>query len=110
MDFLLERIMPIIRFLKKHLNPIEVPLNSNLREALLNHHIPVASSCGGDAVCSKCWVQIIEGAQHLSPPPPEELQLQENRSSIKSVPTNPVERLSCTTHIQGDILINTNYW
>lgn len=98
--------IPTIQFFKKTRSPIEVEDGANLRESLLNHQVPVASSCSGEAVCSKCWIKIIVGADHVSKATEEESNLR--ISSVK--PLSSEERLSCKTLVHGDILIDTNYW
>lgn len=43
----------IIHVFELETNDLEI----NLLEFLADHHIPVASSCGGDGICQKCYVQ-----------------------------------------------------
>ncbi|MBL7556687.1 MAG: (2Fe-2S)-binding protein [Bdellovibrionaceae bacterium] len=93
---------------KPQLKPIEVSAedskNKTLMTLLLDAKYPVASSCKGDGICSKCRVTILNGSVNLSP---------QNDLEIKTKLRNNVagpERLSCQVHIQGDITIDTNYW
>lgn len=66
--------------------------------------IPVASSCQGDGICGRCRIQILAGAERLSPPNETETILRD-REKLK-----PHERISCQTEVLGDILIDTSYW
>ena len=73
-------------------------------QALLAGGLPVASSCKGDGVCAKCRIQIIEGAQNLSPQNEIEVFLRERHGLSAN------ERISCQTQIFGDITVATAYW
>lgn len=95
--------MPTIRFLKKK-PEVTVEAGANLMQALLDHQVPVASSCGGEGVCTKCLIKVIEGKENLSPPNETENDLRE----IHDFPKN--ERISCQTQVLGDITIDTTYW
>lgn len=83
---------------------LEVPSHSNLMKCLLDHNVPVASSCGGDGVCGKCQIQILEGMQNLSLENETELFLKERYKS--SSPT----RFACQCVILGDLVIDAKYW
>jgi 2Fe-2S ferredoxin len=95
--------MPMIHF-KKGRRSLEVPVGSNLMQALLREGIPVASSCRGDGVCAKCRIEILEGSQNLS-------RVSEQEARIKQRLDIPAsERLSCQTEVLGDITIDATYW
>jgi 2Fe-2S ferredoxin len=96
--------MPTIRFVKPALKPIEVSDGANLMASLLAAGIPVASSCGGDAVCAKCGLRIVEGAAMLSVPEAAEIYLLEKNRF------RPEIRISCQTRVYGDIVIDAGYW
>lgn len=66
--------------------------------------IPVASSCGGDAVCAKCLLKVTAGAENLSAPTPEELFLKE----IHDIPDDT--RVSCQARVLGDVTVDARYW
>lgn len=77
---------------------------ANLREALIDNQVPVASSCSGEAVCGKCFIKILSGSESLSTPTTEELKLAlKNNLSQDS-------RISCITFVNGNITIDTPYW
>jgi 2Fe-2S ferredoxin len=83
---------------------IQIPTGSILMQALLNAGLPVASSCGGDGICSKCRVRIISGGENLSAESEHEKILREQNSIADGW------RISCQTLVNGDIEIDTNYW
>ncbi len=95
--------MPVIRFLKDRA-PLEVPVGANLMQVLRQNEIPVASSCGGDGVCVKCRLKIIEGAENLS----VETDLEQDLREDRNIP--PDERISCQTLVFGDIRVHATYW
>lgn len=95
--------MPMISFLKDHPS-IEVSMGANLMESLLDADLPVASSCGGEAVCSKCRIQIIKGEENLSEETDLELDLKEANDIDSDY------RISCQTRVLGDVTVDAPYW
>jgi 2Fe-2S ferredoxin len=95
--------MPRIRFAKGR-PEIVVPEGANLMRALLDSGIPVASSCNGDGVCAKCRIRIAQGADHLSKETDLEATLRERHEIPKET------RISCQTHVLGDITVDASYW
>ncbi len=95
--------MPKIEFVKSR-PEIEVSSGANLMQALLEHEIPVASSCRGDGVCAKCRVRIVEGAKNLSPETEIEAMRRDQFDFARD------ERLSCQAEVLGDIKVDTHYW
>ena len=83
---------------------VEVAMGANLFHALNDLNIPVASSCGGEGVCIKCMVKVIEGKENLS----REGDLETDMKEIHDVPSG--FRMSCQTEVNGDITIDTDYW
>ncbi len=73
-------------------------------DILMESGIPVASSCGGQAVCTKCLVKVIEGKENLSPETPDEADMRDIHEWSRD------ERLSCQCTVQGDIKIDASYW
>lgn len=95
--------MPKIFFAKGRPS-IEVAQGSNLMESLMRENIPVASSCGGEGVCTKCVLKILEGKDNLSPPNDVEKDLHEIHDFARN------ERVSCQTQVLGDIKVDATYW
>ncbi len=83
---------------------VQVPDGSNLMKSLLAAGLPVASSCNGDGVCSKCHVKVIAGSENLSKETEEEQDLRD----INDIPKG--ERISCQVVINGDVTLDTTYW
>ena len=79
-------------------------------QAALSLGVDIASVCGGNAMCGRCQVQLIEGefskfaiksvASHLSPLTKRELLLRE-QGLLK-----PTSRLSCQTQLWGDVVLD----
>ncbi len=78
--------------------------NRTLMKILLDHQIPVASSCNGDGVCGKCRIEVINGNHNLNPENEIEIFLKEKNQCKKN------ERISCQIKVCGDIEIDTGYW
>jgi 2Fe-2S ferredoxin len=93
-----------ITFAKAALTPFFVDPNSNLMKSLLQQGVPVASSCGGEGICGKCRLLVIEGAEHLSEKNDVEKFLCESMS------LKPQERVSCQTQVLGDVKVDAGYW
>ena len=95
--------MPYIRFVK-NLPEIAVESGAVLMQSLTAARLPVASSCHGDGVCSKCRVRIVAGAENLSQIGPlEQTLIDRNRISKEY-------RISCQTRVLGDVTVDTGYW
>ncbi len=97
--------MPRVSFINsnKH-KSFEVEQNTPLMYALLNQGLPVASSCHGKAVCSKCRIRIVSGQENLSPETDLETELRKkNKISAEF-------RISCQTIVIGDITVDAEYW
>lgn len=96
--------MPRIRYAKGHRQDFEVALGANLMKSLLENGVPVASSCHGDGVCGKCKIQIVSGAENLSP----ENETEKFLRGKLAIPKD--QRISCQTQVLGNISVNTGYW
>lgn len=75
-----------------------------LLDAALRHGVPLASSCGGHAVCGDCLVRPVDGAASLLPPDVAELAWRARRRY-----DGPL-RLACRARAAGDCSISTTYW
>lgn len=91
-----------------HLQPlnkiITVGKEKTLYQQLKHQQIPIASSCGGEAVCGKCIVKVLSGCDQLPAPNLLELNL------IKKFKLSSEYRISCQLHVFSDIEIQTEYW
>lgn len=82
---------------------INVEHGANLFQALKDSHVPIASSCGGDAVCGKCTVQV-KNPKNLHGENEAEVQVKVKLKIRKDV------RISCQLSVHSDIEIETTYW
>lgn len=100
--------MPKIGFFKSP-DTLEVPSGANLMKALLESGKPVASSCYGKGICTKCRVKVIEGSENLNKP-----NALEAATRLRVANSNTAlaadERLSCQAKVIGDVFIDTTYW
>lgn len=96
--------MPKIKFSRGNRDDLEVEHGENLMDALTSREVPVASSCQGEMVCAKCYVQVVDGSYNLSSTSQDERDFME----IKDIPKGC--RMACTCKVEGDITIDTPYW
>jgi ferredoxin len=96
--------MSTITFVKEN-KEVVIALGSNLREKAVQNGIDLYTfkgklmSCGGYGQCGTCKVEILEGAENLSPRTDfEERKLKNKPDSI---------RLACQTIVNGPIKVNT---
>ncbi len=59
------------------------------------NEIPMESSCGGFAACNSCRIEVVEGAENLSPIVDEEAPFLDA----------PGQRLGCQTRVLGPVRI-----
>ena len=59
--------MAKIQFARKQRPNFEVTTGEILMKTLLDHQVPVASSCQGEGVCGKCRITIPSGRENISP-------------------------------------------
>ena len=89
---------------KKNFASIPVEAGDNLMQSLLAAGRPVASSCGGRGICSKCQIHILQGAENLNPESSLEKELKEKYNIPEAY------RISCQCSVTGDIQIDASYW
>lgn len=73
----------------------------NLMDVLIAAGLPVASSCLGEGICSKCTINM-NPVGH-----PSELEIKTMTRNKVDVTTH---RLSCQLFVDGDISVETTYW
>ncbi|MBM4304084.1 MAG: 2Fe-2S iron-sulfur cluster binding domain-containing protein [Deltaproteobacteria bacterium] len=95
--------MPIVTFLPSG-KTCEVPFGTLLFDAARQADLPVASSCSADNVCGRCNMQVVDGAENLSPQQSTEIKLLQRDKN----PTS--DRISCMTRVYGDCKVTTRYW
>lgn len=72
--------------------PIAIPegITLNLMEVLKASDYDILATCGGMALCATCMVQVLEGADQLSSPQDQELDMLDTMPS-----SDERSRLSC---------------
>jgi len=77
----------------------------SLFEALRQAEQPIASSCDGAAVCGRCVVSVLDGAQSLSAMDAVE------RAVLRNEAAHEHQRLACQSFALGPgIVLSTDYW
>lgn len=91
--------------LKSRLGDIDVESGTVLMEALLAAGLPVASSCRGDGVCTKCRLHVRDLEPQATSP-----ITQHEKGLLDRIGAEPDERISCQTEIHGLIEVDAAYW
>ncbi len=91
--------MPVIKIAQKN-KIISVESGKNLMDALLEAELPVASSCHGQGVCSKCFVTVSPIGAHT------ELELK----TLEKNKLDLSKRLCCQIFVTNDLSVETTYW
>lgn len=95
--------MPIVTLLPSG-HQVEVPEGTLLFDAACRAGLPVASSCSAEAVCGKCVMRVITGADQLNPISEYEKKI------LKRDHREPEERLSCMAKVEGNCSVQASYW
>ncbi len=98
--------MPMIDFLNEN-KKVDCGQYANLRKVALLHDVPVykgfhetpIGNCHGNGLCGTCVMEIVEGAQNLTPKTLRE------KFKLRSKPAN--YRLSCQCQVLGDVVCIT---
>ncbi len=83
---------------------VRVVTGSSLLEAARRAGLPLASACGGGALCGRCGLRVLSGANSL--PPQNELEaraLRRNRAPAG-------QRLACRALVSCDLTVTASYW
>jgi ferredoxin len=83
---------------------VDAAEGQDVLHAALGASLPLASSCGGEGACKACRIEVLVGADRLSPPTERE------RAALDAAACGPNERLACAARILGDVTITTSYW
>lgn len=78
--------------------------DETLLDAALRQGVPLASSCGGHAVCGDCVVRVLDGAASIPPPDAAEAAWRARRRY-----EGPL-RLACRVRVTGDCSVSATYW
>lgn len=89
----------------KNLNKTyETNSGTTILDAALDSQVPLEHACGGCCACTTCRVIVHKGAQNLSKPEEEELDLLERIQEYTPEIRKNI-RLSCQSKVLGDIEI-----
>jgi 2Fe-2S ferredoxin len=99
----------VIRFVKPDLQAqfgeVAVSSDDTLMDALLKLGLPVASSCRGDGVCTKCRLHVKE----LAPGALSGIS-QFEQGLLDRIMAEDDERISCQVRTLGPIEVDADYW
>jgi adenylate cyclase len=79
--------------------------DETLLAAALRHDVPLASSCGGRAVCGDCIVRVLAGRENVTPPDTDELAWRKRTGK-----GGDDLRLACCLRVRGPVEVATTYW
>ena len=79
---------------------LDAAANKNLMDLLLENKLPVASSCLGEGLCSKCAMEVTPVGV------PSELE----QRTLTQNKREPGYRLSCQIFINQDLMVKADYW
>ena len=83
---------------------IRVEPGTSVLEAARQAGLPMASACSAKAICGRCGVTVVAGAQHL---PPEDARERDAKARNR---IDPNQRLACRLHVAGDVEVRASYW
>ncbi len=95
--------MPTIRI---HGRPeaFECSLTTSVLNVLLRNRFPIATLCGGRAICGRDLIRIRKGAEFLSPRREAEKKRLASLAAAGE-PSGPDIRLARQTYVRGDVVI-----
>ena len=77
----------------------------SLLDIALANGVAIEHACGGVGACGTCHVIVAAGAENLSPPSEEELDL------VELAPGGtPDSRLACLAVVRGDVTVTIPDW
>jgi adenylate cyclase len=79
--------------------------DETLLAAALRSDVPLASSCGGRAVCGDCVVRVMSGGEHLTAPDADERAWR-----ARTGKGSQSLRLACCVRVTGPVEVATTYW
>ncbi len=83
---------------------VNVAHETNLMDAIHQTGLGLGQSCDGIVLCGFCRVQILDGADHLSPMQAEEKKI------LASMHAGDDERLACCATVHRSVCLTTTYW
>lgn len=86
--------MPRVTFVDL-IRSMEAPAGKTILQCALDMGITISHVCGGDGACGTCRIEIVEGADQVTPPTIDEI--------VKEI--EEPHRLSCQTKVLGDVKV-----
>ena len=83
---------------------VRVAPGATLLAAVSEAGLPLALGCGAEALCGRCGLRVVAGAEALSPETPDE------RDAKVRNRVEPKLRLACCALVQGDVEVTAAYW
>ena len=93
----------VVQFARLDKSALALP-NETILDLARRAGAPLGNSCGGTGICARCRVQIIEGADNVSPPTDIEIRTAERNG------LGGGERLACQAVVRGPCTIGARYW
>jgi len=92
-----------VRFLPSG-RTLRVTPGTNLLQAARAAGLPIAQACGGEALCGRCAVRLVQGADAVAPETKREQESKRrNRVSAEL-------RLACQVVPTADLEVTASYW
>lgn len=95
--------MPIVTFHPSGATR-EVERGTNLFRATRQAGLPLAASCDAELICGQCNLEVVEGAENLSPPSAKERRVLDGERCYAS------DRLACGAKVLGNCAVRARYW
>ena len=83
---------------------LEVADGTTLLDAARAAGLPIASACSGVALCARCGLNILAGAEALDP----EREDERRQKARNRVPSE--QRLACRAGVHGPVTASAAYW
>jgi len=81
-----------------------VPEGTTLLDAARAAGLPLAQACGARALCGRCDLEILEGANRLS-----DESADERAARRRNAVADP-RRLACQARVHGTVTATAGYW
>lgn len=83
---------------------VEVVAGTSLLAATQRVGLPIARACGGDALCGRCGLEVLEGTPALS------AETEAERETKRRNRVAPGLRLACCAEVRGPVTVRASYW
>ncbi len=83
---------------------VRVVTGTSLLTAAHRAGLPLASACGGDALCGRCGVSVLAGASSL------QVQNELEARALRRNRAPAGQRLACRALVSSDLTVTATYW